>query len=102
MQKIDINTNYGGFSLSREFIEEYNKKAARPVEYHWEIPRDEPALVEIVEREVANGNSEIEALRVIEIPDDVKWQIREYDGSEWVAEVHRTWEYHGDSEVNFP
>ncbi len=26
------------------------------------------------------------------IPDDVKWQIEEYDGLEWIAEKHRTWE----------
>ena len=30
-------------------------------------------------------------LRVIKIPDDVKWYIDEYDGMEWVAEIHRTW-----------
>jgi hypothetical protein len=27
----------------------------------------------------------------VDIPDDVKWEIEEYDGNEWVAEVHRTW-----------
>ena len=25
------------------------------------------------------------------IPDDVEWYVEEYDGIEWVAEVHRTW-----------
>jgi len=30
-------------------------------------------------------------LKVVEIPDDVQWQIEEYDGHEWVAERHRTW-----------
>jgi hypothetical protein len=28
---------------------------------------------------------------VIEIPDDVEWEVEEYDGLEWVAEKHRTW-----------
>jgi len=27
----------------------------------------------------------------VEIPDDVKWHIHEYDGLEHVAEDHRTW-----------
>ena len=27
----------------------------------------------------------------VSIPDDVEWQIEEYDGMEWVAEAHRTW-----------
>jgi len=26
------------------------------------------------------------------VPDDVKWHIAEFDGWEWVAEDHRTWE----------
>jgi hypothetical protein len=30
-------------------------------------------------------------LRIADVPDDVKWTIEEYDGQEWVAEVHRTW-----------
>ena len=30
-------------------------------------------------------------LKVVEIPDDVEYDIQEYDGNEWVAEKHRTW-----------
>lgn len=30
-------------------------------------------------------------LKVVEIPDDVQWIVEEYDGAEWVAEKHRTW-----------
>lgn len=26
-----------------------------------------------------------------DIPDDVEWEIEEYDGLEWVSEKHRTW-----------
>jgi hypothetical protein len=25
------------------------------------------------------------------VPDGVEWTVEEYDGREWVAEVHRTW-----------
>jgi hypothetical protein len=28
---------------------------------------------------------------VVEIPDDVNWQVEEYDGMEHIAEKHRTW-----------
>jgi len=31
-------------------------------------------------------------LKIVEIPAAVKWQIDEYDGWEWVAEVHRRWD----------
>jgi hypothetical protein len=30
-------------------------------------------------------------LRIVEIPDGVDYEIEEYDGKEWVSEVHRTW-----------
>ena len=31
-------------------------------------------------------------LGTVEIPADVEWEIGEYDGLEWVAEKHRTWD----------
>lgn len=30
-------------------------------------------------------------IAIVEVPDDVKWHIHEYDGLEYVAEDHRTW-----------
>jgi len=30
-------------------------------------------------------------LKVVEIPDDVDWEITEYDGLEQVEEKHRVW-----------
>jgi hypothetical protein len=30
-------------------------------------------------------------LKIVNIPDDVEFQIEEYDGNEWVAEKHRVW-----------
>jgi hypothetical protein len=29
---------------------------------------------------------------VVRIPADVDWVLQEYDGLEWIAERHRTWE----------
>lgn len=57
-----------------------------------DIPRDDPDLIAVIEQlgsEVCSGMCA--KLEVVEIPDDVKWQIEEYDGREWIAEVHRTW-----------
>ena len=31
------------------------------------------------------------SLYVVEVPDDVKWTITDYDGVEQVEEVHRVW-----------
>lgn len=57
-----------------------------------DIPRDDPDLVSVVEELGRMGASgKCASLSVVEIPDEVQWQIEEYDGSEHVAEVHRTW-----------
>jgi hypothetical protein len=34
------------------------------------------------------GNANI---KIVEVPEDVDWEIADYDGVEWVAEKHRTW-----------
>jgi hypothetical protein len=49
--------------------------------------RCHPDLVAVVEE----LGSEAGDLKVIEIPDDVEWIIDEHEGSEYVAEKHRTW-----------
>ena len=38
----------------------------------------------------ANGN--YAKLKIVEVPYGVEWTIAEYDGYEWVAEKHRTWQ----------
>lgn len=55
------------------------------------IARDDPVLVAMVEEGDQNWVGQHASLKVVTIPDDVTWQIEEYDGMEWVAEVHRTW-----------
>lgn len=55
------------------------------------IPRDDPFLVRVVELLGKEASRTFANLRVVEIPDDVQWQIEEYDGKEHVVEVHRTW-----------
>jgi len=37
-------------------------------------------------------NGSYSRLKIVEVPDDVEWEVDEYDGNEWVAEKHRTWE----------
>lgn len=86
--KIVINTCYGGFGLSEKALALFNERSGTTITYE----RNNPILVEIVEQlgEAADGN--YAELKVVEIPDDVQWQIDEYDGNEWVAEKHRTWD----------
>lgn len=106
-KKIVINTKHGGFGLSQEaclrLIElGYDKLTPIPEEeYHeWypngfygvsDIPRDNLLLVRVVEELGVRVNGPHALLKVVEIPYDVGWSIEEYDGLEWIAEEHRTW-----------
>lgn len=88
MQKIVINKCYGGFELSEKAL----RFIGTPLNYsYYDIPRDSLELVLCVEAlgELANGPHT--DLKIVEIPDNVEWKIEEYDGVEWIAEVHRTW-----------
>lgn len=115
VQRVVINTQYGGFSLSREAVLLYLELAgiAYTLEpqvdrdtqtrlgskimvngkefYDRNIDRDDPALVATVRRLGRESSGEYAKLKVVEIPAGVDWYVEEYDGSEWVAEVHRTW-----------
>ena len=88
MVKVVINNCFGGFGLSEDGMREYAKKKGASV---MDIPRDDPDLVATVEKLGGNASRAFANLKVVEIPDDVDWEIEEYDGSEWVAEKHRTW-----------
>jgi len=53
--------------------------------------RPDPDLIEVVEKLGKKANAIYAFLEIIEIPDDVEWEIEEYDGNEWVSEKHRRW-----------
>lgn len=64
---------------------------------YWEVwtrsdeHRTNELVVKVVEELGEKANGKYAELKVIEIPDDVQYQIEEYDGLEWIAEIHRTW-----------
>lgn len=54
--------------------------------------RNHPLVVECVETlgaEEASGR--FASLKVVDIPDGIEFEIKEYDGNEHIAEKHRTW-----------
>lgn len=56
-----------------------------------DVKRNDPNLLRVIEEMGEKANGACATLKVVEIPDDVDWQIEEYDGLEWIAETHRTW-----------
>lgn len=94
--KVVINWCYGGFELSDKALdfmgitdeeERHDFKWCNDCER-----RTDPRLIKAVE--VLGKEAEANhctRLKIVEIPDDVKWYIDDYDGSESVEECHRSW-----------
>jgi hypothetical protein len=101
--------NYPKFSHSAKFVlyDGYNKDKYDFIHYSTkplnstgtydiyfsdrDIKRNDPALVQTVEEMGEKANDLYASLEVVEIPDGVEFEIKEYDGMEHVAEAHRTW-----------
>jgi hypothetical protein len=95
---IVINKCYGGFGVSRA--------CAEACGYEWrtyssddewgyvaeDIDRTDPKLIAYIREHGEKANGRFAELGIVTVPDDVEWTIKEYDGIEWVAEKHRTWE----------
>ncbi len=113
MKKIVINKSYGEFCVShkafrrlRELGQQdaltevdlgaYWPEAATPNEpslnqYGKQIPRDDLKLAQVVEELGLAVNGHCAELRVVTIPEDVRWEISGVGGTEHISEVHRTW-----------
>lgn len=114
MRKIVINKSYGEFCLShraflrlrelgqREALQEpdlgqYWPGWAGPQEPSLNkcgvlVPRDDLKLAQVVEELGTEANGSSAALKVVEIPNDVAWEIEKlYGEMEHVSEIHRMW-----------
>jgi hypothetical protein len=81
------------YSMTLEQRRAHNKAYSETVFYpDSDIARNDANLVSVVLELGEAANGRCAELKVVEIPDDVEWQIEEYDGLEWVAEKHRTWD----------
>jgi len=59
--------------------------------YMRDIERNDPDLVKVIKKFGNEANGAHAELKIVEIPDNANWEIDEYDGSEHIAEQHRTW-----------
>jgi len=86
MPKIVYNGCYGGFGLSEEAKERYAElTGCDPDFYDRELPRHDPALVQVVEELGDEANGFCAQLRIEEI-EGTKYRIDEYDGYESVEQ----------------
>ena len=79
------------YELTLEARRAYNEEYSNQVWRDRDVARDDPVLLQVVEELGEKASGRFADLKVVEIPDDVEWQIDEYDGLEWVSERHRTW-----------
>ena len=89
--KIVVNKCYGSFGLS-EKAKKYLADENADLKYGYDYEsRNDPKLVECVERLGEEASDQFALLVVVEIPDNIKWGIVDYDGYETVHEEHRVW-----------
>lgn len=53
--------------------------------------RDDPLLIQVIEELGPLANGRFAKLKIVDVPDDVEWEIDDYDGRETVKEKHRSW-----------
>jgi len=97
---------YSRYSYYKVPKEEYDKEAKKSLEecgnyknvnkmgiyfHDRDIERDDPNLIKVVEELGEAANGEFAELKIIEIPDDIQWEVSEYDGMESIHEVHKSW-----------
>lgn len=112
-RKIVINKSYGEFCVShkaflrlRELGQREALQEADPGEY-WPssagprepslnrcgvlVPRDDQKLVQVMEELGSEANGHCADLKIVEIPNNIQWEIEKAGGMEHVSEIHRTW-----------
>jgi len=56
-----------------------------------DIERTDENLIKVIELLGQQANGKFASLKIVEIPEDVDWEITENDGMEQVSEKHRSW-----------
>jgi hypothetical protein len=84
------------YTLTKDFGDSFGELSSDNYDkygfYDGNIERDDPNLVAVVEKLGDESSGDCGSLRVVEIPDDIEWEIDEYDGMESIEEKHRSWE----------
>ena len=78
--------------LGKEITGDFSK-AFKNDEYFsfFDIPRDDPDLVKVVEKLGKRSWGDYAELKIVEIPKGIEWRLDDYDGIEHIAEKHRIW-----------
>jgi hypothetical protein len=96
--QVVINTKqFGTFSISKKAIEYIQKKIKLKKDkqsiscYAFDCDRSNPLLIEAVKKFKNEANGLYCELKIVEIPDDIEWQVFAVNGVEVIREKHRVW-----------
>ena len=117
--KVVLNKCYGGFGLSDKAHDRLIELGVKYYESFDDLPknnkelyvvksasygfgkyysnfsdtnnRSNELLIQVVEELGEEASGRFGELKIIEIPDDVIWEIDDYDGIETLHEIHRSW-----------
>lgn len=82
MTKVVINIRYGGFGLSARALATLAERIPNFDQY--ELRRDNPVLVAVVEALGPEADGDYAQLEIVELEPGTRYRIREYDGSEHI------------------
>ena len=97
--KIVINKHFGGFGLTKAVYDELgiewdgyglqNEQLGINSNNYYAYRADK-RLIEAIEEIGIEASGDIAALEIVEIPDDIEWEIDDHNGIETVREIHRS------------
>ena len=86
------NNEHGMFVYcSTKYLGETTDKIDESYFYYNNISRTDKNLIKVVEELGREADGKFASLKIVEIPDEVEWEIDDYDGIETIHEVHRSW-----------
>lgn len=90
-KKVVINKCYGGFGISEKAKKRYEELTKTTFKHTWDLNRDDPILIQVIEELGEEANDELSKLKIVEIPENVEYYIDDYDGIETIHEKHEEW-----------
>lgn len=85
-----LYVNYNMIDLGASAIVNYTDiKSGSLSEY--DIERTDELMIEIIEEIGEDADGSCANLEIVDIPDDMEYEIDDYDGIETLRELHRTW-----------
>ena len=89
-EEFDENTLFTYYQ-TEDLGEKVNNLPSETCWYYGNLERNDEDLIAVVEELGEEADGRFANLRIVDIPDDIEWELEYYDGVETVHELHRSW-----------